>query len=206
MRGDSIPTPPRSVAVAVFCGSRFGHHPAYKEAAENVGATLAALDMHLVYGGGDVGLMGVVADAAIQGGGRVTGIIPQFLEAREVMHRGVTDLIVTDSMHTRKQKMFALSDAFLILPGGFGTFDELMEILTWRQLKLHDKPILILNVQNWARSLIATLDDAMTEGFASPEARRLVEVVPDVESAFIRLKSLLPCMSATVEAGGMDKF
>lgn len=206
MRGDSIPTPPRSVAVAVFCGSRFGHHPAYKEAAENVGATLAALDMHLVYGGGDVGLMGVVADAAIQGGGRVTGIIPQFLEAREVMHRGVTDLIVTDSMHTRKQKMFALSDAFLILPGGFGTFDELMEILTWRQLKLHDKPILILNVQNWARSLIATLDDAMTEGFASPEARRLVEVVPDVESAFVRLKSLLPCMSATVEAGGMDKF
>lgn len=206
MRGDSIPIPPRSVAVAVFCGSRFGHHPAYKEAAENVGATLAALDMHLVYGGGDVGLMGVVADAAIQGGGRVTGIIPQFLEAREVMHRGVTDLIVTDSMHTRKQKMFALSDAFLILPGGFGTFDELMEILTWRQLKLHDKPILILNVQNWARSLIATLDDAVTEGFASPEARRLVEVVPDVESAFVRLKHLLPCTPAPAEAGGMDKF
>ncbi|NHN87398.1 LOG family protein [Acetobacter conturbans] len=182
--------PARIAAAAVFCGSRFGNRPAYKKAAEAMGAGLAQANIHLVYGGGDVGLMGTVADAAIHAGGRVTGIIPEFLKAREVMHRGVTELVVTDSMHTRKQKMFALADAFLILPGGFGTFDELMEILTWRQLKLHDKPIIVVNVENWARSLIAMLNDAVEEGFASPEARSLVQIVPDVASA-------LECLAAS---------
>lgn len=180
--------PARINAAAVFCGSRFGNQPVYKETAEAVGAGLARAGIHLVYGGGDVGLMGVVADAAIQAGGRVTGIIPDFLEAREVMHRGVTELVVTDSMHTRKQKMFAVADAFLILPGGFGTFDELMEILTWKQLQLHSKPILIVNVANWAQGVLAMLNEAVSQGFASPQARALLEVVPDTAAALKRLE------------------
>ncbi|MCH4091523.1 TIGR00730 family Rossman fold protein [Acetobacter sp.] len=175
-------------AAAVFCGSRFGNLPAYRDAAEAVGTGLARAGIHLVYGGGYVGLMGVVADAAIQAGGRVTGIIPEFLESREVMHHGVTELVVTDSMHTRKQKMFAIADAFLILPGGFGTFDELMEILTWRQLQLHSKPILVVNVENWAQGVLAMLDEAVSQGFASTEARALIEVVSDVEAALHRLE------------------
>ncbi|NHN84811.1 TIGR00730 family Rossman fold protein [Acetobacter musti] len=170
-------------AVAVFCGSRFGNLPAYREAAEAMGAGLARAGIHLIYGGGYVGLMGAVADAAIAAGGTVTGIIPEFLEAREVMHRGITTLVVTTSMHTRKQRMFADADAFAILPGGFGTFDEMMEIITWKQLQLHAKPILIVNVANWAAPAIAMLDAAVAQGFASPEARALVRVVPDVPAA-----------------------
>lgn len=183
-------------AAAVFCGSRFGNKPVYKETAESVGAGLAQAGIHLVYGGGYVGLMGVVADSAIQAGGRVTGIIPEFLEAREVMHRGVTELVVTDSMHTRKQKMFGIADAFLILPGGFGTFDELMEILTWKQLQLHSKPIIFVNVANWAQAVLAMLDEAVSQGFASPEARGLVEVVPDAAAALRRLESVPASHSA----------
>ncbi|AQS85673.1 MAG: TIGR00730 family Rossman fold protein [Acetobacter aceti] len=179
-------------AAAVFCGSRFGNMSAYKETAEAVGAGLAQAGIHLVYGGGYVGLMGAVADSAIQAGGRVTGIIPEFLESREVMHRGVTELIVTDSMHTRKQKMFSLADAFLILPGGFGTFDELMEILTWKQLQLHSKPILFVNIANWAQAVLAMLDEAVSQGFASPEARALIEVVPDAAAALRRLETVSP--------------
>ncbi|NHO33441.1 LOG family protein [Acetobacter fallax] len=170
-------------SVAVFCGSRFGNLPAYREAAVAMGCGLARAGIHLIYGGGYVGLMGAVADAAIEAGGTVTGIIPEFLEAREVMHRGITELIVTCSMHTRKQQMFADADAFAILPGGFGTFDEMMEIITWKQLQLHAKPILIVNVANWAAPALAMLDAAVAQGFASPEARALVQVVPDVSCA-----------------------
>lgn len=173
--------------VAVFCGSRFGNLAAYKHAAEAMGRGLAEAGMHVVYGGGDVGLMGVVADAAISAGGEVTGVIPGFLEAREIMHRGVTELIVTESMHERKLKMFSRADAYVILPGGFGTFDEMMEILTWKQLGLHRKPILIVNVASWADAVIALLDTAVEQGFASPQARSFIDIVPDVATALNRL-------------------
>ncbi|WP_122048798.1 TIGR00730 family Rossman fold protein [Asaia bogorensis] len=170
-------------AAAVFCGSRHGSVPAFGEAARAMGAGLAERGIHLVYGGGAVGLMGVVAAAALQAGGEVTGIIPEFLHGREVMNEQVTDLIVTESMHERKRLMFAQADAFLVLPGGLGTFDELMEIMTWRQLSLHDKPILIVNVANWAVHVIAALEAAIEQGLADASARRLYQVVPDVAHA-----------------------
>lgn len=173
-------------AVAVFCGSRFGKNPLYKQAAQTVGQTLAQAGIRLVYGGGAHGLMGVVADATLRAGGAVTGVIPDFLESREKMHEGVAELIVTDSMHTRKQIMFSRADAFWILPGGFGTFDEMMEILTWKQLGRHSKPIILINTANWADMLLAALDAAVDQGFASAEARDMIEAVPDVETALAR--------------------
>lgn len=177
-------------AVAVFCGSRFGNHPAYAEAAEATGRGLAEAGIRLIYGGGKVGLMGVVADAALAAGGAVSGVIPRFLQSREVMHDGVEDLLVTDSMHERKQRMFGAADAFLVLPGGLGTFDETFEILTWRQLRLHDKPILVVDVQGWARALIGTIDRAIADGFADPSTRALFEHLPDVPAALDRLAEL----------------
>lgn len=172
-------------AVAVFCGSRFGNNPLYRQAAQLTGQTLAKAGIRLVYGGGAHGLMGVVADATLSAGGAVTGVIPDFLESREKMHEGVAELIVTDSMHTRKQIMFSRADAFWILPGGFGTFDEMMEILTWKQLGRHHKPIILINVENWASALLAALDDAVAQGFATPAARIMLQSVPDVESALL---------------------
>ena len=177
-------------AVAVFCGSRLGNDPAYAEAAEVLGRGLAEAGIRLIYGGGKVGLMGVVADAALAAGGAVRGVIPRFLRDREVMHDGIEDLLVTDSMHSRKQGMFEAADAFLVLPGGLGTFDELFEILTWRQLGLHDKPILIVDVQGWARTLIGTIDRAIADGFADPSIRALFEHLPDVPGVLARLAEL----------------
>ncbi|WP_025886712.1 LOG family protein [Asaia prunellae] len=170
-------------AAAVFCGSRHGSRPEFGEAAREMGAGLARQRIHLVYGGGAVGLMGVVAEAALGAGGRVTGIIPSFLHDREVMNDGVTELIITESMHERKRLMFARADAFLVLPGGLGTFDELMEILTWRQLSLHDKPILIVNIANWAEHVIAALEASIQQGLADSSARQLYRVVPSVSEA-----------------------
>ncbi|AQS87704.1 lysine decarboxylase [Neoasaia chiangmaiensis NBRC 101099] len=179
-------------AAAVFCGSRHGNAPFYAQAARDMGAGLARAGIRLIYGGGAVGLMGEVAGAALAAGGAVSGVIPDFLHTREVMHHGVTDLVVTTSMHERKALMFARAEAFLILPGGLGTFDELMEILTWRQLSLHDKPILIVDVGGWARHVVGALDAAIEQGFASPSARELYDVVPDVPTALSRLKHLPP--------------
>lgn len=170
-------------SVAVFCGSRMGGKPVYRQVAEEVGKTLAEKNIRLIYGGGANGLMGVVADSVIKSGGAVTGVIPEFLKTRERMHDQVSELIVTDSMHVRKQIMFARADAFWILPGGFGTFDETMEILTWKQLGQHKKPILVINVDGWADAMIAMLDVAVSQGFASAEARSLLLVVPDVSAA-----------------------
>ncbi len=184
-------------SVAVFCGSRFGTDPAHRAAARMLGEGLARAGLRLIYGGGKVGLMGVLADAALDAGGSVSGVIPHFLQSREVMHAGVTDLTVTDSMHDRKQRMFAEADAFLVMPGGLGTFDETFEIITWRQLRLHDKPILIVDVLGWARSLIETIDDAIEGGFADASARALFEHLPDVPSALARLSRL-----AGAEHGG----
>lgn len=179
------------VAVAVFCGSRFGGRPVFQEAARDLGQQLGEAGMRLVYGGGDVGLMGAVADATLAAGGAVSGVIPSFLEAREVMHQGVSDLTVTDSMHSRKQLMFARADAFVVLPGGLGTFDETMEILTWRQLKLHDKPIFIVNVAGWADPMLGMLRAAVENGFAEASALDLFAVVPDVATTMVHLKAVV---------------
>jgi len=174
-------------SVAVFCGSRFGNDPAYAEAARTLGRGLAEAGMTLVYGGGRVGLMGVVADAAMAAGGRVQGVIPEFLVKWEVEHKAVTDMQVTDGMHSRKQRMFELSDAVVALPGGIGTLDETIEILSWRQLRLHSKPILICNVLGWAQAFVASIDAAVAQGFADPAVRGFVEVFDGPDAVLKRL-------------------
>lgn len=183
--------PPQPIrSVAVFCGSRVGHDPAYAAAAAALGGGLAAAGLRLVYGGGGVGLMGVVADAALAAGGEVLGIIPEFLQRREVAHAGVGDMVVTDTMHDRKRRMFDAADAFVTMPGGLGTFDETIEITTWRQLALHDKPILVCDVAGWAQPYLASLQAAVDQGFAGPECLRLFEVLPDVDAVLARLTLL----------------
>ncbi|GAN95741.1 lysine decarboxylase [Komagataeibacter europaeus NBRC 3261] len=177
-------------SVAVFCGSRFGSRPEYAAQSRVLGTALGQAGIRLVYGGGHVGLMGTVADAVLAAGGAVTGIIPAFLHSREIMHEGVTDLTVTDSMHDRKARMFAQSDAFVVMPGGLGTFDETIEIMTWRQLRQHDKPIYIVNVAGWADPLLAMVDACIADGFASPSARNLFAVVPDVATLMTALAAL----------------
>ena len=179
-------------AVAVFCGSRSGNDPAYRDAAQALGQGLARAGLRLVYGGGRIGLMGVLADAALAEGGTVTGVIPEFLTRREVAHAGITELVVTDSMHSRKQRMFQAADAFISLPGGLGTLDETIEIITWRQLRLHAKPILICDVAGSAAPFLAVIDAAIAADFAAPEARQLYEVLDGVPAALRRLSQLHP--------------
>jgi uncharacterized protein (TIGR00730 family) len=174
-------------SVAVFCGSNPGDDPAFRRAAEALGAGLAEAGLTLVYGGGRVGLMGALADAAIDAGGRVIGVIPDFLIRREVAHPGIAEVVVTDTMHDRKTRMFELSDAFISMPGGLGTFDETIEIITWRQLRLHDKPILICDVAGSAGPLLAMIEGAIAHGFAAASVRRLYQVVDSVPAALERL-------------------
>ncbi len=154
--------------ICVFCGSAAGLDPDYAKAAGELGAELAARGIELVTGGGRVGLMGVVADAALAAGGTVTGVIPRSLQEREIGHTGLTDLRVVESLHERKQLMHDLSDAFVALPGGFGTLDELAEAVTWAQLGIHAKPIGLLDVGGYFEGLLAFVDRAVAEGFVSP--------------------------------------
>ena len=177
-------------AVAVFCGSRHGTDPVYSAEATKLGAGLAQRGIRLVYGGGRIGLMGTVADACMMAGGDVTGIIPDFLRTREIAHGEIGELIVTDGMHTRKRRMFELADGFVTLPGGLGTLDELFEIVTWRQLGLHDKPILVCNVAGWGARIDALLRDIVGAGFADPSALSLWEVVTGAEAVLARLDQL----------------
>jgi uncharacterized protein (TIGR00730 family) len=181
-------------SVAVFCGSHAGKAPVFRAAAEELGRGLAQGGMRLIYGGGRVGLMGAMADAAVAAGGTVIGVIPEFLTRWEVAHDGVAELIVTDSMHSRKRQMFDLSDAFISFAGGLGTLDETFEILTWRQLKLHDKPILICDVAGSAGPLLATVEATIETGFARPEIRNLYEVVDGVAAVLERLRHLAAAM------------
>jgi uncharacterized protein (TIGR00730 family) len=168
--------------VCVFCGSSPGSNGRYLEIAREVGRTLARRGLGLVYGGGSVGLMGAVATSALEAGGEVDGVIPRALEARELAHGGLTRLHRVASMHERKAKMNELSDAFVALPGGMGTLEELSEILTWAQLGLHAKPCGLLDVEGYYRPLVAYFDHAVAEGFLRPEHRQLVLVDGDVES------------------------
>ena len=151
--------------ICVFAGAAAGTKPSYTTAAHDLGLMIASFGLGLVYGGGRNGLMGRVADGAIEGGGPVIGIIPKFLDRVEIGHAGVTKLHVIDTMHQRKEMMYAESDAFIVLPGGLGTLDETMEITTWRQLDLHKKPVIILNIDGYWDPLLAMLDNVISEGF-----------------------------------------
>ena len=177
-------------SVAVFCGSSLGVSPAFRAAAESLGQGIARAGWRLVYGGGQMGLMGVVANAALAEGGAVVGVIPDFLQRQEVAHEGVSDLIVTDSMHTRKTAMFERADAFVTLPGGLGTLDETVEVITWRQLRLHAKPILLCDVMGSAAPLVAAIEASIALGFAHPEVRQLFEVHLGVQAVLTRLATL----------------
>ena len=160
--------------ICVFCGSRAGSRPIYADAAQALAATLLRRDIGLVYGGGCVGLMGTIATAMMRGGGKVIGVIPEALVERELAYGDVTELIVVRSMHERKAKMAELSDAFIAMPGGYGTFEEFCEIVTWAQLGIHRKPCGILNVDGYYDPLLTLFDRAVEEGFVQPASRRLV--------------------------------
>lgn len=163
-------------SICVFCGSSFGNNPAYKEAAQSMGTTLAEKGVTLVYGGGNVGLMGVVADVALGAGGEVIGVIPEALVEREISHQNLTQLHVVGSMHERKALMAELSDGFVALPGGNGTLEEFFEVLTWAQLGEHHKPCGLLNVDGYYDPLLEVLDHAVREGFLSEKHRSIVQV------------------------------
>lgn len=176
-------------AIGVFCGSSIGVATAYADAARSLGTLLAQRGVTLVYGGGKVGLMGVLADAALTAGGRVIGVIPQALLDREVGHLGLTDLRVVHSMAERKSLMGELSDAFIALPGGIGTLDELFEVWTWTQLGLHDKPCGLLNVAGYFDPLLRFLDHATEQEFLAPSQRALLSVEEVAEALLESLGS-----------------
>ncbi len=178
--------------LCVYCGSAAGVRPAYAEAAHVLGTRLAAEGVGLVTGGGRVGLMGVVADAALAAGGEATGVIPQALMDREVGHGGLTELHVVASMHARKALMATLSDAFVALPGGLGTLEEIAEMMTWAQLGLHPKPCGLLDVDGYYAPLVRFLDHATAEGFVRPEHRALLVVDADVDRMLARLRAHVP--------------
>ena len=178
--------------VCVFCGSSFGIRPAYKEAAQRLGKLLASRNIGLVYGGGCVGLMGALADAVLAGGGEAIGVIPDSLMRREIGHRELTRLHVVNSMHERKALMADLADAFIALPGGYGTLEELFEAVTWSQLGIQQKPCCLLNVEKYWDGLLAVLDRAVDEGFVRPENAQLVLVAQNPESLLERLKEWTP--------------
>ena len=166
-------------SICVFCGSSVGTDDSYRKTAHALGQVIAESGRRLVYGGGNIGLMGVVADSVLAGGGEVIGIIPQNLMDREVGHRGISELRVVDSMHQRKQLMSELSDGFIVLPGGLGTLEEFFEVWTWGQLGLHRKPYGILNVSGYYDSLLAFLDHAVAHRFVRPAHRELLIVEED---------------------------
>lgn len=179
-------------SVCVFCGSQPGARPDYVEAARELGGLLARRGLRLIYGGGHVGLMGAVADAALGAGGQVVGVIPEHLMQPEVAHQGLTELLVVDSMHTRKREMAARADAFVVLPGGYGTFEEMFEMVTWLQLQLHSKPIGLLNVEGYYDALLDFLRHAAAEGFIRPQHWDLLIVESRPELLLERLRLHLP--------------
>ncbi len=178
--------------LCVFCGSSAGARPIYRDVAARVGQGLARAGLGLVYGGGRVGLMGVMADAALAAGGRVVGVIPEPLALKEVAHRDVTELIVVPGMHERKALMASLSRAFLAMPGGIGTLEEFFEIWTWAALGIHNKPIGLLNIESYFDPLLELIDHAVAEHFVRPQHRELLLVSDDSEELIRRLPSYEP--------------
>ncbi len=176
-------------SVCVYCGSRAGENPAYEKAAEQLGKSLASNDLRLVYGGGSVGLMGTVARACLDNGGKVTGVIPRFLEEREVMLRRVEDLVITDDMHERKRRMFDEADAFVALPGGIGTLEEVVEMITWAQLGRHKKPILLADIGGFWGPLKELLDHMIAEGFITDQTMIRYLIASDVSQIVPKLQA-----------------
>lgn len=170
-------------SVCVFCGSRPGASTVYRQLAHATGRAIALKGWRLIYGGGDVGLMGILASAALEAGGEVVGIIPRRLLDREVAKAGLTELVVTPTMFERKERMISASDAFLVLPGGFGTLDELLEVVTLRQLGYHDKPVVLVDADGFWRPCIELFDALIGKGFAEPAMRRLWAVAHGVGEA-----------------------
>ena len=179
-------------SLCVYCGSSKRGRPSHLEAAQELGGTLARAGIRLVYGGGRVGLMGIVADAVLNNGGEVVGVIPKFLEQMEVGHADCTELYVTDNMHDRKLKMATLADGFAILPGGLGTLDETFEILTWKQLELHDKPIVLVNVDGFWDPLTTLIDSQISEKYVRAEHRALYQVAPTVADVIPTIREMAP--------------
>ena len=178
--------------ICVFCGSSVGSRPAYAAAARELGNSLAKRGVGIVFGGGKVGLMGVLADAALAAGGEAIGVIPDALVAREIAHNGLTKLHVVRSMHERKTLMADLADAFIALPGGHGTFEEFFEAVTWTQLGIHNKPCGLLNVEGYYDALLAQLDRAVADGFIQEKNRRLLLDAPDVPTLLQKLQAFRP--------------
>ncbi len=185
------PHEPRSVRnIAVFCASADGADPVYRTAAAELGRELARRGVGVVYGGASVGLMSAVADAALAEGGRVIGVIPEVLVTMEVAHDALTELHITDTMHTRKELMGERSDAFIALPGGFGTFEELFEVLAWQTLKIHAKPVLLLNTNGFYTPLLEFLDHCVEQGMLRAKNRAIILVADTVDEALAKLGNL----------------
>jgi len=203
----SAPPPSRALAqdfalpiqsVCLYCGSANEVPAHYKKTARDLSTALARRKLCIVYGGGHVGLMGIVADAALSAGARVIGIIPEHIRAMEVQHTGLTELHVVPDMHTRKRMMVERADAFIILPGGLGTLDEAFEIITWKKLKLHDKPIIIFNQDGYWDPLIKLIEHTVEEGFARPNDRQLYTVTTGIEDTLAALDSAKPSAATKI--------
>jgi len=179
-------------SICVFCGSSSRVDEVYRRAAAELGEAIAKRGLRLVYGGGRIGLMGILADAVLAAGGDVVGVLPEFLRGLEVAHEGLSELRVVGSMHERKRTMFELADAFVVLPGGFGTLDESIEIVTWKQLGLHDKPVVVCDVGDFWRPLLALVGNVIEQGFAHPDHARLFTVVKTVSEIFAALDAAPP--------------
>lgn len=179
-------------SIAVFCGSTLGTNRIYEETARIVGQAIARQGLHLIYGGGKVGLMGVIADSALSAGGEVTGVIPRALFDREISHRGLTKLHVVESMHERKKLIADLADAFLALPGGAGTLEEIFEQWTWAQLGIHKKPCGLLNVNDYFAPIRAMVDRAVSEGFSKPTFAAMLAVEDNLEVLLDLFKNYRP--------------
>jgi len=175
--------------ITVFCGSSFGTDEIYKQQAIQLGETLAESNIELVYGGANVGLMGALADGALNKGGKVIGVLPDFLRSKEIAHKGLTELILVDSMHERKTKMNDLCDGVIALPGGFGTLEELFEMVTWAQLGLHKKPIAILNINSFYDSLIEMIQIMVNKGFLKEANQQMLLVSDTIEDLLYKMKN-----------------
>lgn len=183
-------------SVCVYCGSSFGSDPAHEAAATRLGQIIAEAGLRLVYGGGSVGLMGTVANAALESGGKVTGIIPRFLEKREVMLDSLEDLVITNDMHERKHLMFERADAFIALPGGIGTLEEAVEMMTWAQLGQHKKPVLLANINGFWSPLLELLDHMRAQGYIRPDtevpylvAKKIEDILPMLQQSVSQRKT-----------------
>jgi uncharacterized protein (TIGR00730 family) len=185
-------------SVAVFCGSREGYTEVYREIAYALGAALAQAGIEVIYGGGKIGLMGAVADGTLQNNGRITGVIPSFLQMKEVAHDGLTRMVVTDTMHERKVRMYELCEGVIVLPGGWGTMDEMFEMLTWGQLGLHQKPICLLNVNGYYDSLKVLMNLMVQEGFLDESISKMLLTSDSIEEALELMRKY--------EAPSADKY